>query len=91
MSTIAIIAIIVGAIIVLAILVSMARKTGKRRELGKVQHQAQRDDAHHHRERAEESRTEAAIAQERAERAKVEADLNEERATRREQELGSER
>jgi len=91
MSTIAIIAIIVGAIIVLAILVSMARKAGNRRQIGQAQEQAQRDDAGHHRERAQESRTEAAIAEERAQRAKVEADLDEERASRREQELGSER
>jgi FtsZ-interacting cell division protein ZipA len=89
MSTIAIIAIVIGALIVLGILVSTARSAGKRRRLGQVQQRAQHDDAHHHRERAEESRTEAAVAQERAERAKAEAELDEERATRREQELGS--
>jgi uncharacterized membrane protein YcjF (UPF0283 family) len=88
MSTIAIIAIIVGAIIVLAILISIARRGEKRRKLGQVQQEAQHDDARHHRERAQESRTEAAIAEERAERAKVEADLDEERAAKREHELG---
>jgi FtsZ-interacting cell division protein ZipA len=91
MSTIAIIAIVIGALIVLAILVSMARRAGQRRKLAHVQREAQRDDARHHRERAEESRTEAAIAKERAERAKVEAELDEERAARREHELGGRR
>ncbi|HEY1354719.1 MAG TPA: hypothetical protein VGF09_00245 [Solirubrobacterales bacterium] len=89
MSTIAIIAIVIGALIVLAVVVSMARRAGQRRKLGQVQHEAQHDDARHHREQAQESRTEAAIAEERAERAKVEAELNEERASQREQELGS--
>jgi uncharacterized membrane protein YcjF (UPF0283 family) len=91
MSTIAIIAIVIGALIVLAIVVSMVRRAGQRRKLGQVQQKAQHDDARHHRDRAEESRTEAAIAEERAERAKVEADLDEERASRREQELGGRR
>ncbi len=87
MSTIAIIAIVIGALIVLAIVVSMARRAGQRRKLANVQREAQHDDARHHRERAQENRTEAAIAEERAERAKVEAELDEERAARREQEL----
>jgi hypothetical protein len=91
MSTLAIIAIIIGALIVLAIVVSMARRAKQRRKFGQVQREAQHDDARHHRERAEESRTQAAIAEERAERSKVEAELDEERARRREQELGSER
>jgi hypothetical protein len=52
-----------------------------------VQAEAQHDDVRHHRERADERRTEAAIAEEKAKRAKVEADLDEERARRREEEL----
>ena len=88
MSTLAIIAIVIGALIVLAIVVSMASRSKKRREFGEVQREAQRDDAGHHRERAEEGRTEAAVAEERAERAKLQAELDEERASRREQELG---
>jgi uncharacterized membrane protein YcjF (UPF0283 family) len=91
MSTLAIIAIVIGALIVLAIVVSLARRAEQRRKLGQVQHEAQHDDARHHRGRAEESRTEAAIAEERAERAKVEAELDEERADRREQELEREK
>jgi hypothetical protein len=87
MSTLAIIAIVVGALILLAIVVSLARRKSHEREFSEVQTRAQRDDAHHHRERAEESRTEAAIAEERAKRAEVQAELDEERATRREQEL----
>jgi FtsZ-interacting cell division protein ZipA len=90
MSTLAIIAIAVGVLIVLAIVISAARRTGQQREFKQVQTEAQHDDARHHRERAEESRTEAAIAEERAKRAQVEAELDEERATRREQELGRE-
>jgi FtsZ-interacting cell division protein ZipA len=91
MSTVAIVAIIVGVLIVLALVVSMARRTQHRREFGQVQTKARQDDAHHHRERAEQSRTEAAIAEERAKRAQVEAELDEERASRREHELESER
>jgi flagellar biosynthesis/type III secretory pathway M-ring protein FliF/YscJ len=87
MSTLAVIAIVVVALIVIAVLVSMSRKAGRRRELGHVQAEAQHDDVRHHRERADESRTEAAIAEERAKRAKVEAELDEERASAREQEL----
>jgi flagellar biosynthesis/type III secretory pathway M-ring protein FliF/YscJ len=88
MSTVAVIAIVVGALIVLAILVSVARRVRSRREFAEVQGEAKQQDARHHRERAEDRRTEAAIAEERAERAKVEAELNEERAEQRERELG---
>lgn len=88
MSTVAVIAIVVGALIVLAIVVSVARRARNRREFAQVQGEAQHQDARHHRERAEDSRTEAAIAEERAKRAKVEAELNEERADQRERELG---
>jgi hypothetical protein len=70
-----------------AIAVSAARKSGRRRQLGHVQAEAQHDDVRHHRERADERRTEAAIAEEKAKRAKVEAELDEERARSREQEL----
>ena len=90
MSTLAVIAIVVGALIVLAILVSVARRAQHRREFGEAQVEAQHDDARHHRERAEERRTEAAVAEERARRAQVEAELDEERATRREHELDRE-
>jgi hypothetical protein len=72
---------------VIAILVAAGRRAGQRRELGKVQDQAQHDDVRHHRERADESRTEAAIAEERAKRANVEAQLDEEKARSREEEL----
>ena len=91
MSTLAIIAIVIGVLIVVAVLVSLSRRAAQKRELGKVQHEAQHDDARHHRERAEEVRAGAAVAEERADRAKVEAELDEERAGRREQELESER
>jgi FtsZ-interacting cell division protein ZipA len=87
MSTIAIIAIVIGALIILALLVSLARRGSERKQLAQAQSAAQRDDAQHHRERAEEQRTEAAVAEERAERAKVEAELNEERAAQRDREL----
>jgi flagellar biosynthesis/type III secretory pathway M-ring protein FliF/YscJ len=88
MSTLAVVAIVLGALIVLAIVVSVARRARGRRELAQTQSEAQRDDARHHREKAEESRTEAAIAEEHAQRVKAEAELNEERADRRERELG---
>ncbi len=87
MSTLAIVAIVIGALIVLAIVVSVARRARSRRELGHMQSAATRDDARHHRERAEERRTEAAIAEEQAKRAQVEAELDEERAEKREREL----
>jgi FtsZ-interacting cell division protein ZipA len=91
MSTLAIIAIVVGALILLAILVSAARRRSRQRELGEIQHEAVHDDARHHRERAEDGRTEAAVAEEQAKRAKVEAELDEERAASRERELDNER
>jgi hypothetical protein len=69
------------------VVVSAARRKSRHRELGHVQAEAQHDDVRHHRERAGERRTEAAIAEEKAKRAKVEADLDEERARRREEEL----
>ena len=87
MSTIAIIAIVIGALLVLAIVISAARSGRKRQEFSRVQTEAQRDDAQHHRERAEERRTEAAVAEERAKRAQAEAELDEERAERREQQV----
>jgi hypothetical protein len=67
----------------------MTRRAERRRKLGNAQQEAQHDDARHHRDRAQESRAEAAIAEERAERARAEAELDEERAERREQELDS--
>jgi FtsZ-interacting cell division protein ZipA len=87
MSTIAIIAIIIGALILIAILVSMARKAKQRREMAQLQTEAQERDVVHHRDQAQEQRTEAAVAEERAKRKEVEAELHEQRATRREQEL----
>ena len=91
MSTAAIIAIVIGVLIVLALVSWAARRQQRQREFGEVQTEARHDDARHHRERAEESRTEAAIAEERAKRAQVEAELDEERASSRERELESER
>lgn len=88
MSIVAVIAIVIVALIVLALVVSAARRAGNRREFAEVQGEAQHQDVRHHRAKAEDSRTEAAIAEERAERAKVEAELNEERAGQRERELG---
>jgi flagellar biosynthesis/type III secretory pathway M-ring protein FliF/YscJ len=88
MSTLAVVAIVIGALIVLAILVGMARRARTRRELAHAQVEAKHDDARHHRERAEDKRTEAAIAEERAKRVQVEAELDEERAGQRERELG---
>lgn len=88
MSTVAVIAIVIGALVVIAIMASVVRRARDRRRFAEVQGEAQHDDARHHRERAESSRTEAAIAEERAERAKVEAELDEERADQRERELG---
>ncbi|HSK50580.1 MAG TPA: hypothetical protein VK889_08825 [Solirubrobacterales bacterium] len=77
-----------AALIVIALIVSAARRKSRQRELGHVQAEAQHDDVRHHRERAGERRTEAAISEEKAKRAQVEAELDEERARRREQELG---
>ncbi|HEX6689424.1 MAG TPA: hypothetical protein VF085_12295 [Solirubrobacterales bacterium] len=88
MSTVAVIAIVIGALIVLSIVASVVMRARDRRQFAQVQTDAQHDDARHHREQAEDRRTEAAIAEERAERAKVEAELNEERADQRERELG---
>ena len=88
MSTLAVIAIVVAALILIAIVVSAARKKSHQREFAQVQTEAQHQDVRHHRERADERRTEAAIAEEKAKRAQVEADLDEERARRRESELG---
>ncbi len=90
MSTLAVIAIVVGVLILIALVVSAARRKSHDREFGQVQTEAQRDDARHHRAQAEEKRTEAAIAEERAKRVQVEAELDEERATRRERELDRE-
>jgi FtsZ-interacting cell division protein ZipA len=87
MSTVLVIVIVVVALIVIAMLVSAARKSSQDRQLGRVQTEAQHDDVRHHRERADESRTEAVIAEERAKRAKVEAELDDERASAREREL----
>jgi len=87
MSTLLIVVIVVVALIVIAMLVAASRKSARRRELGQAQAEARHDDVRHHRERADESRTEAAIAEERAKRSKVEAELNEERADAREREL----
>ena len=88
MSTLAVVAIVIGALIVLAILVSVIGRARARQRFAQTQTDAQHDDARHHRQRAEDRRTEAAIAEERAERAKVEAELDEERASQRERELG---
>ena len=87
MSTIAVIAIIVGGLILLGLLFAAARNRARRKELGREQSRAQRDDVEHHRERAGERRVEAAVASERAKRAETEAELDEERAARRQEEL----
>ena len=70
-------------------MVSAARKSSRRGSSAPAQIEAQHDDVRHHRERADERRTEAAIAEEQAKRAKVEAELDEERARSRER--GAER
>jgi hypothetical protein len=88
MSTLAVIAIVIAALVLFALVVSAARRARNRRQLAEVQGEAQHQDVRHHRAKAEDSRTEAAIAEERAERAKVEAELDEERASQRERELG---
>jgi FtsZ-interacting cell division protein ZipA len=87
MSTLAVIAIVVVALIVIALLISAARRSKRNRELGHAQTEAVHDDARHHREQADEKRTQAAIAEEKAKRARVEAELDEERAGVREREL----
>lgn len=87
MSTVLIIVIVVVALVAIAMLVGVARRSSRRRELGQAQSAAQHEDVQHHREWADESRTEAAIAEERAKRARVEAELNEERADSRERDL----
>jgi FtsZ-interacting cell division protein ZipA len=87
MSTGVVIAIVVAALILIALLVIAGRRSAQRKRLGRVQTQAKHDDVSHHRERADQSRTEAAIADEKAKRAKVEAELDEERARSRESEL----
>ena len=91
MSTLAIIAIVIGAAIVLAILVTAARRANRRRQLGQAQVEAKHDDVDHHRGRAAELRTEAAVAEERAKRARAEAELDESRAEKREEEVGDSR
>jgi uncharacterized membrane protein YcjF (UPF0283 family) len=88
MSTLAVIAIVIAALIVLAVVISLARSARERRRLGQAQVEAQHDDVRHHRERADERRTEAAVAEEKAKRAEAEAELDEERAGARERELG---
>jgi hypothetical protein len=90
MSTIAVIAIVVAALILLAIIVSMARSKAQRREIGQAQVAAKHDDAQHHHDRAGERRHEAELAEEQAKRARAEAELDERRAAGREQELGEE-
>lgn len=89
MSTIAVIAIIIGALILLALLYTAVRNKSRQRAFGKEQLRAQRDDVDHHRERAGERRVEAAVASERAKRAETEAELDEERAARRQAEIQS--
>ena len=90
MSTVAVIAIVVGALVVLAVLFAVIRGSSQRRQLGEVQTQAQHDDVQHHRGRAEERRHEAELAEERAKRARAEAELDDRRAEGRERELGEE-
>jgi uncharacterized low-complexity protein len=87
MSTVVIIAIVVAALILAAIVVSIARRTKAKREIGHAQVEAQHDDVRHHRDQAEQKRSEAALSAERAKRAEAEAELNEKRAGEREQEL----
>jgi hypothetical protein len=70
-------------------LIAAARKASHRRQLAEAQTEARHDDVRHHREHAEERRSEAAVAEERAKRAKVEAELDEERARSGEEELKS--
>ena len=91
MSTVAVIAIVVGALVVLAILVAVVRGSARKRELAQVQTEAQHDDARHHRDRAEERRQDAELAEEQARRARAEAELDESRAASRERELNGER
>jgi len=69
----------------------VSRRAAERREVARVQTQAQHDDVDHHRNRADERRQEAEVAEERAKRAKAEAELDEQRAVSREQELGEQR
>jgi flagellar biosynthesis/type III secretory pathway M-ring protein FliF/YscJ len=90
MSTVAVIAIVVGALILLAIVVAIARNANRRREFSRVQTEAQHDDVQHHRGRADERRHEAELAEERAKRARAEAELDEQRAASRERDLGEE-
>ena len=87
MSTIAIIAIVIGGLIVLGLLLSAMRKRARRRAFGREQLRAHRDDIRHHERQADKSRVEAAVAGERARRAETEAELNQERAARRQAEL----
>ena len=69
MSTIAIIAIVIGAIIVIALIAAAARRNSERRQFAQAQTDAHRDYAQHERGHAEERRREAAVAEERAKRA----------------------
>ena len=87
MDTLAIIAIIVGALILLAIVVALARRGQQRSEIGRAQEEAQHEDVRHHRDQAERKRSEAELAEERARRAKAEAELDEQRAAAREEEV----
>jgi FtsZ-interacting cell division protein ZipA len=87
MSTIAIIAIVIGGLIVLGLLVSAIRSRARRKAYGREQLRAHRDDIRHHEQKADERRIEAAVAGERAKRAETAAELDEERAARRKAEL----
>jgi FtsZ-interacting cell division protein ZipA len=87
MSTVAIIAIVVGALILLAIVTSVVQRSRARQQIGEAQVEAQHDDVRHHRDQAEQRRSEAALSEERARRAEAEAELDEKRAAEREKEL----
>lgn len=90
MSTLAVILIIIAVVVVLFLVFRMANRNKGQREQARLQTDAKRDDAVHHREKAVDTRAEAEVTAERARRKATEAELHEERAARREREVDEE-
>ena len=86
MSTGLIVAIVIVALIVIALAVAASRRN-RTKQVEKVQTRALHDDAAHHREQAQQARSEAELAEERAKRTAAEAELNERKADERERQL----
>jgi FtsZ-interacting cell division protein ZipA len=88
MSTLAVILIIIGAVLLLLLLVRPAMRKARQRTQVRENKRAELE---HHEAQAESARVDAAVADERARRQVAEAELHEERAARRAEELGENR